>query len=331
MNLQQLDCTSNHLTILNIGGFTKLERLYCSYNYLTNLNVSGFTNLRSFHCVDNHLTSLDVSGCTELWELPCNDNQLTNLNVSGCTNLENLICYHNQLVSLDVSDCPHLVRCIKEGKKRDHDEDGISCMSYSYNDEEYLNTDPNLTIIYEKNDINATSATDPASSTSSVLTNPTTLNATKKITKAILQVGKQYQIDLAGKTGKKYKSSRKKVATVTSTGLITPKSAGKAIITFKVGKKTRKIKLTVKDPTVPSSVSLNMSGTQTTKKGESVNLTATLPEGTNSVIKWKSSNKKVATVNAQGVVTFKKKGKVTIICTAKRGGKKAKVKFKVTE
>lgn len=44
--------------------------------------------------------------------------------------------------------------------------------------------------------------------------------------------------------------------------------------------------------------------------------------------KWKSSNMKVATV-INGVVTFKKKGSVTITCTAMRGKKKAKIKFNV--
>lgn len=37
---------------------------------------------------------------------------------------------------------------------------------------------------------------------------------------------------------------------------------------------------------------------------------------------------KVATV-INGVVTFKKKGSVTITCTAMRGKKKAKIKFNV--
>lgn len=46
--------------------------------------------------------------------------------------------------------------------------------------------------------------------------------------------------------------------------------------------------------------------------------------------KFKSSKKKVATVK-NGVVTFKKKGKVTITCTAVRGKKKARVKFAVSK
>ena len=52
------------------------------------------------------------------------------------------------------------------------------------------------------------------------------------------------------------------------------------------------------------------------KKGESVTLTPVVNEGANpGGFKWKSSNKKVATVK-NGVVKFKKKGKVTITCTS---------------
>ena len=56
-----------------------------------------------------------------------------------------------------------------------------------------------------------------------------------------------------------------------------------------------------------------------------------VPEGTDAGgYKWKSSNKKVATVK-NGVVTFRKKGKVTITCTTKRGKKKARVTFAVSK
>lgn len=42
----------------------------------------------------------------------------------------------------------------------------------------------------------------------------------------------------------------------------------------------------------------------------------------NKTVKWTSSNKKVATVSASGLVTAKKKGKVTITVKAKDGSKK---------
>ena len=67
------------------------------------------------------------------------------------------------------------------------------------------------------------------------------------------------------------------------------------------------------------------------RRGDTVQLTAVLPAGTESAIKWQSSNKKVATVSSTGLVTFKKPGKATITATAVRGKKKGKVKVKVTK
>lgn len=157
-----------------------------------------------------------------------------------------------------------------------------------------------------------------------------TIISNKKNVKATVEVGKVYQIDLLGKSGKGYKSSKKKLATVSSTGLVTPKNAGKVKITFKVGKKKRTITLKVVDPTVPKSIALSLAGTVPAKVGEPQTLTYTLPAGSESGVKWKTSNKKIATVN-NGVVTFKKAGTVTITATCTRGKKKAKVKFKVSK
>lgn len=149
--------------------------------------------------------------------------------------------------------------------------------------------------------------------------------------KAPAQVGKTYQINTGGKAVKGFKSSNKKVATVNADGVVIPKKPGKVKITFKVGKKKRTVTLTVTDPTIPKRIALTANGPLTGKKGGTVQLIATLPENTTSAVKWTSSNKKVATVNASGVVTFKKPGKATITATCKRGGKKAKVKVRVTK
>ena len=142
--------------------------------------------------------------------------------------------------------------------------------------------------------------------------------------------GSVYRLDLGGQAGTKFKSSNRKVATVDQNGNVTFKKPGKVKITFKVGKKKRTVTLKVTDPTIPTSVSLAPVNTAV-KKGDVVTLTPSVPENANpGGYKWKSSNKKVATVK-NGVVTFKKPGKVTITCTAKRGKKKARVKFRVSK
>ena len=69
--------------------------------------------------------------------------------------------------------------------------------------------------------------------------------------------------------------------------------------------------------------------------GKKVKLKATVTPkaAANRTVKWKSSNKKYATVNSKGVVTVKKAGigkKVTITATAKDGsGKKATYRIKI--
>lgn len=79
----------------------------------------------------------------------------------------------------------------------------------------------------------------------------------------------------------------------------------------------------------PRSVSLNKQKL-TLIKGDTYALTAKIsPSSCNKrTLKWKSSNKKVATVNQSGIITAKKKGKATI--TVKTvNGKKATCKVKV--
>lgn len=65
----------------------------------------------------------------------------------------------------------------------------------------------------------------------------------KKVT---LTVGKTCKLKVKGGKGKKWKSSKKKVATVSKTGKVTAKKVGKTVISVKVGKKTLKCTVTVK-------------------------------------------------------------------------------------
>lgn len=123
-----------------------------------------------------------------------------------------------------------------------------------------------------------------------------------------------------------YSSSNKKVATVSSKGVIKAKKAGTAKITVKSGKK--KVVVTVKVTGVKTT---NLSGVPAAKnvsKGKSFKIKAiATPKNTDEKITFKSSNKKVATVTSKGVVKCLKKGTATI--TVQSGSKKMTCKVTV--
>lgn len=82
-------------------------------------------------------------------------------------------------------------------------------------------------------------------------------------------------------------------------------------------------------PVEPNSVKITKGKTAKLKKGKKLKLTAvTDPEGAQTTLTWKSSNKKVATVTQDGVVKGKKKGTAKITVTTSNG-KKATIKVTV--
>lgn len=119
----------------------------------------------------------------------------------------------------------------------------------------------------------------------------------------------------------KYSTSNKKVATVSSKGVVTAKKAGTVTITAKCGSYKATCKITVKKPTLKLS-----KASASVKKGNTVTIKAkATPSGK---ITYKSSNKKVASVNSKGIVKGLKKGKATITVTCNGVSKKFKVTVK---
>ena len=108
-------------------------------------------------------------------------------------------------------------------------------------------------------------------------------------------------------SGSKYKwtSSNKKVATVSSKGIVTAKKKGKTTITAKKGKNTYKCKLVVETPKLSKK-------TTSIIKGKTYQFKVS---GTKQRIKWTSSNKSVVSINSKGKATAKKAG--TAFITAK--------------
>ena len=123
-----------------------------------------------------------------------------------------------------------------------------------------------------------------------------------------------------------YSSSNKKVATVSSKGVIKAKKAGTAKITVKSGKK--KVVVTVKVTGVKTTKLSGVPETKTISKKKSFKIKAVAtPKNTDEKITFKSSNKKVATVTSKGVVKGLKKGTATI--TVQSGSKKMTCKVAV--
>jgi alpha-amylase len=114
---------------------------------------------------------------------------------------------------------------------------------------------------------------------------------------------------------------------VDANGVVTAKKAGTAKITVK----TKSGKQTVCKVTVPANVKkikLNKKKL-TLKVKKSYRLKATLkPSGIKDTLTWKSSNKKVASVDKNGKIKAKKKGKAVITVTTSNG-KKATCKVTV--
>ena len=122
-------------------------------------------------------------------------------------------------------------------------------------------------------------------------------------------------------------SSNEAVATV-SDGTVTAAKAGTTEITATAGNVKATCTVTVSDPVYKvTDIKLTAAPSRRIAAGKKVKLKASIApsNATDKSVTWTSSNKKVATVNAKGLVTFKKNAggkKVTITATAKDGSKK---------
>lgn len=123
-----------------------------------------------------------------------------------------------------------------------------------------------------------------------------------------------------------WSSSKKSVATVSSTGKVKGIKAGTVTITATTssGKKVT-CKVTVNVP----ATSIVVSSKENIKVGKKKTLTATvLPSNTTDKVTWSTSNKKVVTVNSKGKIKGIKIGTATITATT-ASGKKATCKVTV--
>lgn len=136
----------------------------------------------------------------------------------------------------------------------------------------------------------------------------------------VLVVGQSYTLKF-NKSVKsaKWASSDKKIAAVSQKGVVKGIKKGSAVVSAKVGKKVYKCKVAVESPKISLS-------NATVKAGKTFTLKL---NGTKRTPKWYTSDKKIATVGANGVVKTLKPGTVNVF--ARLGGKNYVCKLTVTK
>ncbi|MGP1463372.1 Ig-like domain-containing protein [Tannerella sp.] len=131
-----------------------------------------------------------------------------------------------------------------------------------------------------------------------------------------------------------WESSEQTVATVNNQGLVTAVAPGKAKITVETedGGFTAICEVTVTDPFAVTGVALDKTDL-TLPQGKTQKLTATItpPEAKNKNVTWRSSNKTIAKVNDQGLVTAVAPGKAKITVKTDDGGFTAICEVTVTD
>ena len=113
-----------------------------------------------------------------------------------------------------------------------------------------------------------------------------------------------------------WSTSNSSVAKVSSSGVITARKRGTAVITataYKTNVKTQCI-VTVTDSDVPNSVDIG-AATLSMDKGQTHQLTAIVsPSYAKQRVKWKTSSSSIVYVSSSGKLTAKKQGTATITC-----------------
>ena len=173
----------------------------------------------------------------------------------------------------------------------------------------------------------------------SIISMPTNAEAAAKVklsaTNQTMYVGGSFTLKVKNPKGKKatYKTSDKKVATVNKKGKVTAKSVGKATIsvTVKGIKKAAKCTVTVKQGVK----SIQTASRVYVQKGKSLKLNyGVTPSNVDKKAKkmtFKTSKKKIATVDKKGTIKGKKPGKAKITMQSAGGSAKATVKVSVVK
>ena len=292
-------------------------------------NCSGLTSVT----IPNSVTSIGwyaFSGCSGLTSviIPNSVTSIGSSAFSGCSGLTSITIGSgvNHIYERAFADCPELTNVYCYAEKLTKEEKGGDGL-YTYPNPFEGSYIEYATLHVPKGCLDAYKAVDPWKNFQSILE---IVDAKVKLSKseATIEKGKTLTLkatitpsDLADK-GVTWKSSNKKVATVSSSGKVKGVKAGTATITCTSN--ATGLKATCKVTVVNGLVTLNKTEAYV-QKGKTMTLKATVTPKTlaDKSVTWKSSDTKIATVTKAGKVKGVKYGTATITCTSVATGAKA--------
>lgn len=101
-----MDCSGRGIrSLAEIDAFCNLQELECSANELTHLDLERNRSLTELCCAENRLVELSVVGVRSLKRLDCHANALPRLDLTTAANLQQLDARSNALATIDLSLC----------------------------------------------------------------------------------------------------------------------------------------------------------------------------------------------------------------------------------
>ena len=221
----------------------------------------------------------------------------------------------------------HAYRTISAGKTYEV----LHSDNYPYNSSTYTYDSGSISALPASlRALSATAYSQYASGTLNVLSLSLTAPKKKLVVGDKITITPAYNPANADPIRLKWSTSNKKIAVVSSKGVVTAKAPGTVKIKVRTwNEKSAYITLTVKKAVKPTKVALNYSGTYRLSLQDNLKLKASFsPWNGRSKLTWTSSNKKVATVSKKGVVVPAREGN-TVITVKTANGKTARLKVSV--
>ncbi|MBO4579371.1 MAG: S-layer homology domain-containing protein [Clostridiales bacterium] len=303
--LTTLNCSGCKLSTINIADCYALEEIDCSNNnlkefafsngFLTKLDISNNKSLTKLDCSKNSLTSVNLEGCTDLTDIDLTDNQLESLDLGTNTALKSIVFEKNSLKSLDLSKCISLETINVADNK-------LTALTVGTNDK--------LTKIIANDNLLKTV---DLSNTKNLTSFECNRNALKSIDISNCPDLAVLEVD-DNKISSLNISNNQTLLMTYTTGDLEDVEGTITYVLKKDGVESRlsydpEVKIVLKGALLIDKTE------DTIVCGESDTLKATL-KGVTSKITWKSSDKKVASVDSNGKVTAKMAGTAKITASA---------------